>query len=278
MSGIALNLPWDSQPQDAVEVDWGNPLAASLGFLYDGASGRDVVGDLKFTGNRVQGVSRAGRGQFSETNGTTSRLESINPTRVQFQNITVFSLFNPTANPGNETLFFMRRMGSAQPSFGLGIHTGSLNGYKFSLNGQTSDFNASPIADIGTVPFRPTFLAMTYNGSSLRCYVDGVDVGGGSGYGLIDYSRTDEGLLVFDGGVFQSSIGVLLLAGICSKDFSAHEIAQLSADPWQLFAPRQIWIPATAAASFNPTLSLPTYVPGSLTSSAFRPRVTATWS
>lgn len=28
----------------------------------------------------------------------------------------------------------------------------------------------------------------------------------------------------------------------------------------------------------NPTLSLPTYVPGSLTSSAFRPRVTATWS
>jgi hypothetical protein len=226
----------------------------------------------------VQGVSRAGRGQFSETNGTTSRLESINPTRVQFQNITVFSLFNPTANPGNETLFFMRRMGSAQPSFGLGIHTGSLNGYKFSLNGQTSDFNASPIADIGTVPFRPTFLAMTYNGSSLRCYVDGVDVGGGSGYGLIDYSRTDEGLLVFDGGVFQSSIGVLLLAGICSKDFSAQEIAQLSANPWQLFAPRQIWIPATAAASFNPTLSLPTYVPGSLTSSAFRPRVTATWS
>jgi len=57
------------------------------------------------------------------------------------------------------------------------------------------------------------------------------------------------------------------------------EIRDWCNDPFgQTFAPRQIWIPATAAASFNPTLSLPTYVPGSLTSSAFRPRVTATWS
>jgi hypothetical protein len=268
---VRFDTPWDSQPQEAVGVDWSNPLAASLGFLYDGASGRDVVGDLRFTGNRVQGVSRAGRGQFSETNGTTSRLASINPTRIQFQNITVFALFNPTANPGNDTLFFMRRMGTAEPSFGLGIHTGTFNGYRFALNGQTSDFYASPIANIGTVPFRPTFLAMTYNGSSLRCYVDGVDVGGGSGYGLIDYSRTDEGLQVFDGGVYQSSIGVLLLAGICSKDFSAHEIAQLSANPWQLFAPRQIWIPASGSISPVPTLSFPTAF--NITASSFQPRV-----
>ena len=278
MSGIALNLPWDSQPQEAVGVDWSNPLAASLGFLYDGVSGRDVVGDLRFTGSRIQGVSTGGIGQFSDTTGTAARLESINPTQIQFQNITVFALFTPTGNPGNESLFFMRRMGSSVPSFGLGIHTGSLNGYKFSLNGQTSDFNASPLVDIGAIPRRPTLLAMTYDGTSLRCYADGVDIGGGSGYGLIDYSRTDEGLLIFDGGVFVSSIGVLTLAGICSKVFSAQEIARLNSNPWQLFAPRQIWIPATAAASFNPTLSLPTYVPGSLTSSAFRPRVTATWS
>jgi hypothetical protein len=268
---VRFDTPWDSQPQEAAGVDWANPLAASLGFLYDGASGRDVVGDLKFTGNRVEGVSRAGRGQFSETIGTTSRLESINPTQIQFQNITVFALFNPTGNPGNECLFFLRRMGTAVPSFGLGVHTGTLNGYKFSLNGQAADFNASPIADIGTVPFRPTFLAMTYNGSSLRCYVDGVDVGGGSGYGLIDYSRTDEGLLLFDGGVFGSSIGILYLAGVCSKAFSAQEIAQLSANPWQLFAPRQIWIPASGSISPVPTLSFPTAI--NITASSFQPRV-----
>ena len=252
-------------------MDWSNPLAASLGFLYDGVSGRDVVGDLRFTGNRIQGVSTGGIGQFSDTIGTAARLESINPTQIQFQNITVFALFTPTGNPGNECLFFMRRMGTAVPSFGLGVHTGSLNGYKFSLNGQTSDFNASPLVDIGSIPFRPTLLAMTYDGTSLRCYADGVDVGGGSGYGLIDYSRTDDGLLIFDGAVFGSPIGILSLAGICSKVFSAQEIARLSANPWQLFAPHQIWIPASGSISPVPTLSNPTAI--NITASSFQPRV-----
>jgi hypothetical protein len=119
---------------------------------------------------------------------------------------------------------------------------------------------------------------MTYDGTSLRCYVDGVDVGGSSGHGAISQDGPSNGVTLFDYVYRSTSIGILYLAGVCSKAFSAQEIAQLSANPWQLFAPRQIWIPATAAASFNPTLSLPTYVPGSLTSSAFRPRVTATWS
>lgn len=44
-------------------------------------------------------------------------------------------------------------------------------------------------------------------------------------------------------------------------------------NPWQLFAPRRIWVPQ---AGLLPTLSLPTYAPGSLTATGFRPRVTAT--
>lgn len=45
-------------------------------------------------------------------------------------------------------------------------------------------------------------------------------------------------------------------------------------NPWQLFAPRRIWVPQ-AAITGPPTLSLPTYTPGSLTATGFRPRVTA---
>jgi hypothetical protein len=52
---------------------------------------------------------------------------------------------------------------------------------------------------------------------------------------------------------------------------------QLSSNPWQLFEPRRIYIPYAAAAGGLPTLSAATYVPGSLTSTGFRPRATATY-
>jgi hypothetical protein len=72
-------------------------------------------------------------------------------------------------------------------------------------------------------------------------------------------------------------LGSILLTLYFERQLSAPEMASLHANPWQLFAPRSIWVPVSASST-NPTLSLPTYVPGSLTSSGFRPRVTATWA
>jgi hypothetical protein len=142
----------------------------------------------------------------------------------------------------------------------------------FALNRLANpDFNGNPIVDIGTVPLRPAFLAMTYNGASLRCYVDGVDVGGSSVTGAISQDSPVNGVTLFDYLYQNTSIGILYLAGVCSKDFSASEVAQLSANPWQLFAPRQIWIPASGSISPVPTLSNPTAI--NITASSFQPRV-----
>lgn len=44
---------------------------------------------------------------------------------------------------------------------------------------------------------------------------------------------------------------------------------------WQLFEPRRIWVPQSAASGL-PTLSLSTYKPSTLTSSGWTPRITAT--
>ena len=53
--------------------------------------------------------------------------------------------------------------------------------------------------------------------------------------------------------------------------------AQILFDPSSFFAPQQIYIPtAAAAASGLPTLSIPTFVPGSITATGARGRVTAT--
>jgi hypothetical protein len=121
---------------------------------------------------------------------------------------------------------------------------------------------------------------MRFQNGVLDSFVDGIPDSSVSG----SPAGTSAALQVGISGLVRASSGAayaatnVVLGVFWGRALTDAEIRQVSADPWQLFAPLQIWIPATAAASFNPTLSLPTYVPGSLTSSAFRPRVTATWS
>jgi hypothetical protein len=51
---------------------------------------------------------------------------------------------------------------------------------------------------------------------------------------------------------------------------------QIHEAPYSIFAHR-VYVPVTEGGSGLPTLSDPTFVPGSLTSTGFRPRVTATF-
>lgn len=70
------------------------------------------------------------------------------------------------------------------------------------------------------------------------------------------------------------------LAGIAAfafwdRSLSALEITAWMRNPWQLFQPSRIYIPTAAAAGGVPTLSASTYVTGSLTSTGWRPQITA---
>jgi len=69
--------------------------------------------------------------------------------------------------------------------------------------------------------------------------------------------------------------GKIYLVAFWNRLLSAAEHAALALNPWQLFAPRRIYIPTAAAAAGVPTLSASTYVSGSLTSTGWRPQVTA---
>lgn len=67
----------------------------------------------------------------------------------------------------------------------------------------------------------------------------------------------------------------IILRAEWNRELSDAEIVALADDPWQIFAPRSILIPTASAAAGLPTLSAPTYVPGSITISGFTGRVTA---
>lgn len=61
------------------------------------------------------------------------------------------------------------------------------------------------------------------------------------------------------------------LIALYDRRLSAQEARELSANPWQLFAPRQIWVPLSGSISPVPTLSNPTAI--NITASSFQPRV-----
>jgi hypothetical protein len=60
------------------------------------------------------------------------------------------------------------------------------------------------------------------------------------------------------------------------RALSPQERVSIGANPWQLFAPRRIYIPTASAAASTYTLSAATYAPGSITASGVTPRVTVT--
>ena len=79
--------------------------------------------------------------------------------------------------------------------------------------------------------------------------------------------RRRDGATQFDGRIFYTAL--------FNQELAPREAQSIVENPWQLFAPRRIWVPQAAITGL-PTLSLPTYTPGSLTATGFRPRVTAT--
>lgn len=62
---------------------------------------------------------------------------------------------------------------------------------------------------------------------------------------------------------------------LASRPWTAVERKSISTNPWQLTQPYSLTTPISAVAPL-PVLSAATYVPGSITSTGFRPRVTAT--
>ncbi len=121
----------------------------------------------------------------------------------------------------------------------------------------------------------PSLLILTGNSAGTYTYLDGTAIETTAGAPV---AQSNSRLVL--GGERAANAGYatktrIYLYAHLTQRLTAGEVAALSANPWQLFAPaeRRIWVPS--AGGSLPTLSAATYMPGSLTSSGFRPRVTA---
>jgi hypothetical protein len=250
-STLFIKRPWKAQPQQPVAVDQTNSL--SRGLIRAGMP----------TGGSI--------GQFGRRNSVGFDLSIAESNKLAAQG-TLFALLDYGAMSlvAWDAMISLARI-TTWPSdldhviFGV---TGSpaqevsvirLNTDGLSPNGRTTKTS-------GVVA-----TAIQFNGGEFPgvgyLFEDGANV----------LTFTDSAGGPFPTGVARSfSANKAYVYAIWDRYLSAEEHLSLARNPWQLFAPRRIPAPfSPSAASGLPTLSQATYVPGSITTTGFRPRVTA---
>ena len=268
---------WTRQPSESAKVNWSNPLARGLVSLLPFDRGADAVTGAAFgTSSAGQSLraTPAGVGVASNNAGLISypvstRSFSTNELTLAFYGSSASNLSFPdflSVGAGSTSFVTLERAGTTTSDTEAGLYPINTNtGGLTSSAGAVSLLREVPYVLVGVASAAANTSQIYSNGKSFGAGLWG---GSASATSVQYFSRHGGG----DARTLNNSFG--LLAAGWGRALSPDEVASFSANPWQLFAPRRIWVPQAAITGL-PTLSLPTYVPGSLTATGFRPRVTA---
>lgn len=109
-------------------------------------------------------------------------------------------------------------------------------------------------------------------------WVDGVKVSSSTtNWGSPTPNQFDVGILQRNANPVHQFQGAIPFAAAFSVPFSDSQCIAASINPYRLLEGHTRFVPVPFSGPSLPTLSTATYVPGSLTSSGFRPRVTLTY-
>ena len=265
MSGIALNLPWDSQPQEvgelSHEVGDGYVVIPSLGpvELVNRAT-------LTATGTAPANIAEAlGRGWYMPQSASENGYRfGVSPTEVG----TGIYVLRADAAP------------SASTFGGLGAeylqiswdHTNAA--FRGVVARREPSGGTWATASLGTLVAGGMYVvAVLYDGADLYAIKDGVVVSQVAATGTLTTSTARWGSNQVAGQGYTPGITVFG-AYTSNKAKQLAWVLEATMSPaafWNaVFAPRQIWIPASAASAL-PTLSFPTAI--NITASSFQPRV-----
>ena len=260
---VILKPPWTTQPQVAVGIDWSAPIARGLTALVNANPAQGILGELvigqrawQVAGSVLAARSGQGIGQTTPgTNGVSWDRQSNTATRGP-------DSFFPTSPIISYGAYYtpLALDSSTCATFGVGFGSGS--GYHLTpafSDGtvRTTFYDTTPrsidSASGAVVIGVPTFLLTTCDGATLTLYVNGRSVGtvavGGTSITYNSFAQLDLGGAASPFGNVGSS-AVYHYGAIWNRCLLPAEVAKLSVNPWQLFAPlpRRIWAPAAVAS------------------------------
>ena len=250
--------PWTTQPPAGTPIDWSNPLADGLIFVYvPNNCGFDLVSGE--TGTAVAGVAtplRAGAAGVTGDWKATSSLAYANNGYFNPPTVSLMAYVRGNAAPATNTGILSKPFdGNATlPSYGLVLNYSDNDDICFSIRqagGQSGpSFAYTPPANESVV------LMGTYNGAEAALYAAGVllaqkavtgapQSGTGAGNSLIVSGSSDSAVATaFSGDIYCGAVWKRGLLG--------SEVERLSANPWQLFLPprRRVYsLPASTSDS-----------------------------
>lgn len=255
---MAIGIPGrrvrTEQPQEPTQVDGSNPLSRALAFVYTPTGGlsNPVNGDtlsvlngpisqavtkdgvaLDLVKASTQGVS-LGNGAAYDPNGgpfSACAIVTLNAVTTSANGVllsryvsgsTSFNLDTGGNYNGNQARFYINAGGNL-------IQGGSLNaGQRYCIVG-------------------------TLDGSgNAALYIDGVSVATAGGWATQNATTAQTVIGRREYVTGEEPVGGQIpYAAMWLRSLSADEVASISANPWQLFAPRRILLPFTAANADN---------------------------
>jgi len=254
------------QPRGAVRVNWGNPSSRALAVAVSGANpginlvnGRDAVAY-----NAVQRTAtQVGTGlTWPSTSNTGVQIGpgSLLPGSAgnYTSGMTLILLANPSAST-TRTLPFSLSSG-AQPTVYVGFNANkALTATSGMLMVQTHGNNGAQAASVIDGEWH-VFAVVFPEGSVLPLlYVDGVDVTASSSGSASTYANAAANVYVggFSSSGFSATGYSIALALGFNRGIPAEEMAELSRNVWQLFAPQRtpvfFSLPAAGASSYGLT-------------------------
>ena len=257
--------PWDSQPQEAVGVDWDNPITRGILVTFNNHAGSGLV-DAAGSGEKLTQTANTdfaptSHGDGFRTNAVSENARLANaPTRLRPStqgSILWVGEFLGAANPGS-LLFGINfaEFGDTAPYVSLCLKRGASG-----AQGDAMEFNADG-SEIktrsGTTPATTgsyMFLGRTRSGRQevRRLGLDGSDyaASGTTSFASINYGSGPD-ICIGDPLTLEArnANAICALAVMWDRFLSDEEAAKIFANPWQLFAPLSLpmWIGAAAAA------------------------------
>lgn len=246
-----------TQPQEAVGIDWNNPLTSGLVFAYlpcaTADAARGLQGDFGGSGGALtptpNGLSRA----FNQDRTIIFPRDSV----LEPTSVTVLAFVRSVYAQGSYARPFAKTYsnGGASPYDSFGFEYNSGGGDPTSARFVVSTGGSYTYVTVGVDTTNPQKIGLSYEpgGSGLKAYRDGVLVTTDTGItGSITYDASGTGDLIVGGYSDSASgnwVGDVYCAFVWNRRLSDAEVAQWSANPWQLFEPEKIVVKAAASAS-----------------------------
>jgi hypothetical protein len=246
MPGLILPSQWTSQPQVAAGVNWANPLARGLAYLNwkDTLLQREKpFTPMSVSGSANIGASVVGLGPSFATSGGNRYSAALSTSVPGTEPFTLEVLCAVTASPSLGGYFAL------YDAFARGLISfggGSNRNIYFWGNG--NDLASGVDWRVDGNP-QHVFVTSEGSGGAMTFYRDGAVIATGTTPAVTTLTNPNFNVGDVGHGWGSSPTGTIGKTAYYRRALSSFEIAALSANPWQIFAPLPRRIIVTAAAT-----------------------------